>query len=175
MPKFYVTVSGCTRFRLRLQSRHFLPLWQESYWPKFWLDLQHVTQQKPQEYRYKLKSTGPYIPINTVFFELAVHFNTFFRAFWVRIDMHINYFYFSNKHYCWKLWGLRLCRTKEKTGSSHASDAFKKVKIAHTRLLSVGSRSWSQFLAVSLQVTWIINPTVGYHYFPPGPQLPRNP
>ena len=37
----------------------------------------------------------------------------------------------------------------------------KKVKVAHTRLPSVGLRSWSRFLAVSLQVTWIINPTVG--------------
>jgi len=32
--------------------------------------------------------------------------------------------------------------------------------------------SWSQFLAVSLQVTFIINPAVGCHYFPPGLQLP---
>ena len=39
----------------------------------------------------------------------------------------------------------------------------KKVKVAHTRL------------AVSLQVTWVINPAVGYHYFPPGPQLPSQP
>ena len=51
----------------------------------------------------------------------------------------------------------------------------KKVKVAHTRLQSVGFRSWSRFLAVSLQVTWIINPTVGCHYFPPGLQLPPQP
>jgi len=31
----------------------------------------------------------------------------------------------------------------------------KKVKVAHTRLPSVGFRSWSQFLAVSLQVTYV--------------------
>jgi len=48
----------------------------------------------------------------------------------------------------------------------------KKVKVAHTRLPSVEFRSWSQFLAVSLQVTWVINPTVGCRYFPPGLQLP---
>ena len=48
-------------------------------------------------------------------------------------------------------------------------------KVAHTRLPSVGSRNWSRFLAVSLQVTWIINPTVGCHYFSPGPQLPPQP
>ena len=30
------------------------------------------------------------------------------------------------------------------------------VKVAHTWLPSVGFRSWSRFLAVSLQVTWII-------------------
>jgi len=48
----------------------------------------------------------------------------------------------------------------------------KKAKVAHTRLLSVGFRSWSQFLAVSLQVTWVTNPAAGCHYFLPGPQLP---
>ena len=48
----------------------------------------------------------------------------------------------------------------------------KKVKVAHTQLLSMGFRSWSRFLVVSLQVTWVINPAVGCHYFPPGPQLP---
>jgi len=48
----------------------------------------------------------------------------------------------------------------------------KKIKVAHTRVPSVGFRSWSQFLAVSLQVTWVINPAVGCHYFPPGLQLP---
>ena len=44
----------------------------------------------------------------------------------------------------------------------------KKIKAAHTRLPSVGFRSWSRFLAVSLQVTWVINPAVGCHYFPLG-------
>jgi len=48
-------------------------------------------------------------------------------------------------------------------------------KAAHTRLPSVRFRSWSRFLAVSLQVTWVINPAVGCHYFPPGLQLPRQP
>ena len=51
----------------------------------------------------------------------------------------------------------------------------KKVKVAHTRLPSVGFRSWSWFFAVSLQVTWVINPAVGCHYFPPGLQLPPQP
>jgi len=53
--------------------------------------------------------------------------------------------------------------------------SLKNVKVAHTWLPSVGFRSWFQFLAVSLQVTWIINPAVGCHYFPPGPQLPLQP
>ena len=48
-------------------------------------------------------------------------------------------------------------------------------KVAHTRLPRVGFRSWSHFLAVSLQVTWVINPEVGCHYFPPGLQLPPQP
>ena len=51
----------------------------------------------------------------------------------------------------------------------------KKVKVAHTRLPSVGFRSWSRFLAVSLQVTWVINPAVGCHYFPPHLQLAPQP
>jgi len=51
----------------------------------------------------------------------------------------------------------------------------KKVKVAHTRLPSVAFRSWSQILAVSLEVTWVINPAVGCHYFPPGLQLPLQP
>jgi len=51
----------------------------------------------------------------------------------------------------------------------------KNKKLVHTRLPSVGFRSWSRFLAVSLQVTWVINPTVGCHYFPPGPQLRSQP
>ena len=51
----------------------------------------------------------------------------------------------------------------------------KKLKVAYTRLPSVGFRSWSWFLAVSVQGTWIINPTVGCHYFPPGLQLPPQP
>ena len=51
----------------------------------------------------------------------------------------------------------------------------KKVKVAHTRLPSVGFRSWSQFLAVSLQVTWVINLAVGCHYCLPGLQLPPQP
>ena len=40
-------------------------------------------------------------------------------------------------------------------------------QVAHTRLPTVGFRSWSWFLAVSLQVTWVINLAVGCHYFPP--------
>jgi len=35
--------------------------------------------------------------------------------------------------------------------------------------------SWSRSLAVSLQVTWIMNPAVGCHYFLPGLQLPPQP
>jgi len=50
-----------------------------------------------------------------------------------------------------------------------------KSKGSHTRLPSVGFWSWSRFLAVSLQVTWVINPAVGCHYLPPGLQLPPQP
>ena len=44
-----------------------------------------------------------------------------------------------------------------------------------TWLPSVWFRSWSRSLAVRLQVTWVINPAVGCHYFLPGPQLPPQP
>jgi len=40
---------------------------------------------------------------------------------------------------------------------------------------SVRFQSWSRFLVVSLQVTRVINPAVGCHYFPPGLQLPSQP
>ena len=46
------------------------------------------------------------------------------------------------------------------------------INVAHTRLPSLGFRSYSRFLAVSLQVTWVINPAVGCYYFLPGLQLP---
>ena len=59
--------------------------------------------------------------------------------------------------------------------STDSQNEVKKVKVVHTRLPSVGFRSWSRFLAVSLQVAWVVNPAVGCHYFPPGLQLPRNP
>ena len=50
-----------------------------------------------------------------------------------------------------------------------------KVKVAHTPLMTVRFWSWSRFLAVSLQVTWVINPAVGCHYFLPGLQLRSQP
>jgi len=50
-----------------------------------------------------------------------------------------------------------------------------KSKDSPSRLPSVGFWSWSWFLAVSQQVTWVINPAVGCHYFPPGLQLPSQP
>jgi len=51
----------------------------------------------------------------------------------------------------------------------------KKVKVAHIRLSSIGFRSWSQILAVSLQVMRVINPAIGCRYFPSGPPLTLNP
>ena len=49
------------------------------------------------------------------------------------------------------------------------------VKADRTRLPSVGFRSWSRFLAVSLHVTWVVNPAVGCHYFPRGLKLTSQP
>ena len=64
-------------------------------------------------------------------------------------------------------------RTRWVKKTRHSTPVRKKV--AHTRLPSVGYRGWSRFLAVSLQVTWVINPAVDGHYFPPGPLLPSQP
>ena len=64
----------------------------------------------------------------------------------------------------------KLCKAHYRNGPT-----IKKVKVAHTRLPSVGFWSWCRFLAVSLQVTWVLNPAVGCHYFPPGLQLPMQP
>jgi len=58
--------------------------------------------------------------------------------------------------------------------TGHNDEEVNKI-ITRTRLASVGFRSWSRFLAVNLQVTWVINPAVGCHYFRPGLQLPSQP
>jgi len=51
--------------------------------------------------------------------------------------------------------------------------SLKKVKVAHP-ITDRRVPELSRFLAVSLQVTWVINPSVGCHYFP-GLQLPSQP
>ena len=66
-------------------------------------------------------------------------------------------------------------RWKQYSRHGYSRQPTKKVKAAHIRLPSVRFRSWSRFLAVSQQVTWVINPAVGCHYFPQGPQLPSQP
>ena len=77
-------------------------------------------------------------------------------------------------------WSQSLIHSAQMPPSAAASDRRssndnKAKKLAHTRLLNVGFRSWPQFLAVSLQVTWVINPPVNCHYFPSGLQLPSQP
>jgi len=71
---------------------------------------------------------------------------------------------------------LRSLQTSHVHGPSlRALSTGKKGKGSPYSITSVGFRSGSRFLAVSLQVTWVINPAVGCHYFPPGPQLPSQP
>jgi len=66
---------------------------------------------------------------------------------------------------------LRICCSTSNADNKIDRLLKSKVKVAHsTRLPNVWFRSWSRFLAVSLQVTWVINPAVDCHYFPPGPQ-----
>ena len=50
-----------------------------------------------------------------------------------------------------------------------------KVKVPILDYRAIGFRSWSRFLAVSLQVVWVINQAVCCHYFLPGLQLPPQP
>ena len=58
-------------------------------------------------------------------------------------------------------------------GSSTSTSISKKV--VPYSITSVGLRADPGFLAVSLQVTLVINPVVGCRYFPPGPQLLSQP
>ena len=57
----------------------------------------------------------------------------------------------------------------------HRSFSYKGKSSPYSITERIGFRSWSRCLAVSLQVTWVINPAVGCHYFPPGLQLPPQP
>jgi len=82
---------------------------------------------------------------------------------------------FDLQHSVWCCFSLRLSPHASPCGGVVRVRTVNKVKLAHTRLPSVGFRSWSRFLAVSLQLTWVINPAVGCHYFPPGLQLPSQP
>jgi len=68
-----------------------------------------------------------------------------------------------------------LTNSKSRSCSWVIVDWWLKVKVARTRLPSVGFRSWSRFLAANLQVKWVINRVVGCHYFLPGLQLPLQP
>jgi len=49
------------------------------------------------------------------------------------------------------------------------------VVVVQYSITSVGHRADPGLLAVSPQVTLAINPVVGCHYFPPGPQLLSQP
>ena len=97
---------------------------------------------------------------------------------WLRRRRRLDFMLFAwqhgnqiNDNYYYLLWKSYSATIKCKCNIHHT----KKVKVAHTRLPSLGFRSWSKFLAVSLQVTWVIKPAVGCHYFPPGLQLPLQP
>jgi len=64
---------------------------------------------------------------------------------------------------------------KHQRQRQQAAYVIKQVKVVHTRLPIVRFRSWSRFLAVSLQVTWVINPAVGCYYVQQACSYPRNP
>ena len=71
---------------------------------------------------------------------------------------------------------LQLRYLVQSTCFKKALKVSKKVKVAYTRLPSVGFQSWSRFLAVSPQVTWSESrhrpEAVGCHYFLPSLRSP---
>jgi len=90
-----------------------------------------------------------------------------------------------NYHHYYFMWLIRIknciqnqqisISSADSKGQLRTASLTNNKKLTHTRLPSVGFWNWSLFLAVSLQVTWVINPAVGCHYFPPGPQSPSQP
>ena len=67
---------------------------------------------------------------------------------------------------------IKCIRTIYNVSNRETLDA-EKVKILQKccSITSIGHRADFSFLAVSPQVTLVINPVVGCHYFPPGPQI----
>ena len=57
----------------------------------------------------------------------------------------------------------------------NAPGTFKKVKVTHSRLSSVGFRGWSRLLQSACRWRESYTRSIGCHYFPPGPQLPSQP
>jgi len=70
----------------------------------------------------------------------------------------------------WSMWTT--CSRTTSIISCQQSASQKCKNVVHTQLPSAGFWSRSRFLAVSLQVTSVVNQAVGCHYFPPGPQSP---
>ena len=84
------------------------------------------------------------------------------------------YNYKSTANQPWMPPPEQVCTDRQTTQEHNASSPIYWMG-AYTRLPSVGFWSWSRFLAISLQVKWVIHPAVGCHYFPLGPQLPSQP
>jgi len=88
-----------------------------------------------------------FILVTLYFFNVFVsHFLYCKTFFWTSTNITENTGPYSKRLYKWS-WSLA-CRLP----SSYP----KKVKGAHTWLPSIGFRSWSRFLAVSLQVPWVV-------------------
>jgi len=72
----------------------------------------------------------------------------------------------------------RLYRTVKGKGSPYQVVLYTMMLVYRTTCpYSTAERRVPELIPVlgSLQVTWVINPAVGCHYFPPGPQLPSQP
>jgi len=61
------------------------------------------------------------------------------------------------------------------TSDTHTAMQSKNSKVVPHSITSVSHGADPGFLAVSLQVTLVINPVVGCYYFPPGPRLLSQP
>ena len=86
------------------------------------------------------------------------------------LDWPLTLTYNADFQFFGKLWSWTIHSQKSRSivvgSKDRQTDGFKKGRpYSITELIQ----------AVSLQVTWVINPAVGCHYFPPGLQLPSQP
>jgi len=92
-----------------------------------------------------------------------------YHATLVHVQSVVTYIHYAQTGFIRVVHGSILCDPIQPNPSAdwpNPTQSTKKVNVAYTRLPSIGARSWSPSLAVSLQVAWVINPVVGCYFFP---------